>query len=113
MQKEKVFKFLGYCGKMISSSKSMYKQNFPKNIVVFNSNICTKEDGKIWYGDIDVTLSKQTLIDLSKELNKTIYVLSEMDARFENENSPQFERFIAKFNRGESYSISKDYAKYC
>ena len=47
---------LGMRGKMISFSKSGYAQKNPDNLVVFNSNVCTDE-GKIWYGDLDVTLS--------------------------------------------------------
>ena len=89
-------KHLGYRGKMISSSKSGYMKRFPENLVIFNSNVCT-EEGKIWYGDMDITLSYKDLTNLSKELGKIVYVLRELDGRFENEETPRNERAIVKF----------------
>ena len=89
-------KHLGACGRMISFSKSGYMKRFPENLVVFNSNVCTK-GGKIWYGDMDITLSCNDLSDLSKDLKETIYVLREMDGRFENEETPRTERAIVSF----------------
>lgn len=87
---------LGMRGKMISFSKSGYAQKNPDNLVVFNSNICTDE-GKIWYGDLDVTLSYDALSDLARETGKTVYVLTEMDGRFENEEKPLLEWAVVKF----------------
>ena len=89
-------KHLGHRGKMISFSKSGYAKKFPDNLVIFNSNVCTKE-GKIWYGDIDVTLSYDSLSDLARETGKTVYVLTEMDGRFENEESPLLKEAIIQF----------------
>lgn len=73
-------------GRMISGSKSSYRRMYPDNLVVFNANILTEEDGKIWYGDLDLTLDSDKLNKIATELNKKIYVLYEMDARFENED---------------------------
>lgn len=87
---------LGMGGKMISFSKSGYVQKNPDNLVVFNSNVCTDE-GKIWFGDLDVTISYNTLSGLSKELGKTVYVLTEMDGRFENEENPRLGGAVIKF----------------
>ena len=86
-------KHLGACGRMISSSKSGYMKRFPENLVIFNSNVCTK-GGKIWYGDLDITLGYSSLSELAKELGETIYVLREMDGRFSNEEIPRTERAI-------------------
>lgn len=88
---------LGYCGRLLGS-KSRYSQAHPDNLVLFNSNVCTKEDGKIWFGDLDVTLEKSKLKELSKRLEKKIYVLYEMDGRFENEIAPKLERALAIIN---------------
>lgn len=91
-EKTKVLeKSLGYSGRLISMSKGRYNYNNPDNITVFNSNICTKEDGKIWYGDLDITLEKKILDTLAKKLNTTLYVLTESDGRFENEKKPLLE----------------------
>lgn len=88
---------IGLSGHMISASKSSYRNRFPDHLVVFNSNICTKEDGKVWYGDIDVSLSRDLLGEISISTGKVIYVLYEMDARFENEGSPLFNEAPVKF----------------
>lgn len=87
---------LGYRGKMISFSKSGYMKRFPENLVLFNSNVCV-ESGKIWYGDLDVTLSFDSLSDLAKELDETVYVLTEKDGRFEYEENPQLDNSVVKF----------------
>nr|HPI82220.1 hypothetical protein [Candidatus Paceibacterota bacterium] len=42
-------------GRMISGSKSGYRDRYPENLVVFNANIVTKKRGKVWHGDLDVT----------------------------------------------------------
>lgn len=88
--------YLGISGALISWSKSRYKEEHPGNLVVFNSNVCTK-DGKIWHGDLDVTRSKENLSMLSNALDEDIYVLREMDGRFENEDNPKIDEFAAKF----------------
>lgn len=95
-QRELVKKHLGWGGAMISASKGDYLNRYPKHIVVFNSNIVTEDGEKIWFGDIDITLDEQKLVDLSNELNKSIYVLKEMDGRFENEKTPKLDRFVFK-----------------
>jgi hypothetical protein len=75
-------------GRMISGSKSGYKEKYPNNKVVFNANIVTKSRGKIWYGDLDLTLDTAQLMNVARELKEPLYVLYEMDARFENEDQP-------------------------
>ena len=84
---------LGVCGRMIDASKSDYSRAHPTHVVVFNSNVCTK-NGKIWYGDIDVTLDEDKLKLLADELDEKIYVLYEMDARFDNEDSPKLDNAV-------------------
>lgn len=88
--------FLGAIGKLISGSKSRYRENHPDNIAIFNANVCTKDE-KVWWGDLDVTLSKDNLSSLAIALNTDIYVLLEMDGRFENEESPLIENHQFKF----------------
>ena len=75
---EKIFKHLGGEGAMISASKSGYRKKHPKNLVVFNSNVCIGLK-KVWWGDLDITLSKNKLISLSKELNDVISKYPEYD----------------------------------
>jgi hypothetical protein len=84
---------LGHTGRLVGASKSRYRENKPDNLVVFNANLCTDE-GKIWYGDLDVTEDQDKLVFLSKELDKDLYVLFEMHGRFENEKNPLLERAV-------------------
>ena len=72
-------------GRMISHSKSSYRDKFPDNEVYFNANIFVLGEGKIWYGDIDVTNDREKLENIARELGKDLYILREMDGRFENE----------------------------
>lgn len=99
-------KILGPCGAIISGSKSGYVERNPDNLAVFNSNICT-EEGKIWWGDLDVTLSQSKLSDLAFEIEEDIYVLYEMDGRFENESSPKIGNFVAKFFYDGGFELSE------
>lgn len=92
---------LGYLGRMVSASKSSYSDRHPDHVVVFNCNVVSKNNGKIWYGDLDLTLDERKLTDLSKMINDKVYVLREMDARFEYEDKPRFERAVVIFDRGE------------
>jgi hypothetical protein len=98
-KKEIANKHLGWFGRMISGSKSGYMRRYAMRMPVFNANIiCVDGDGveKIWHGDIDLTEDEQKILDLQKELHSTIYVLREMDARFENEDNPRLERCVYK-----------------
>jgi len=75
-------------GRMMSWSKSDYRHSYPKNLVVFNGNIVTEKTGKVWFGDLDITRSMEDLQKVADELQENLYVLKEMDCRFENENKP-------------------------
>jgi hypothetical protein len=73
-------------GRMISGSKSGYREQHPDNVVVFNANIITELRNKIFYGDLDLTVDIDNLTTIAKALGEPLYVLREMDARFENED---------------------------
>lgn len=78
-------------GRMISASKGAYIEKNPTHVSVFNANIVTITNGKIWYGDLDITKSADTLKEIAKEIGEPLFVLREMDARFENEDKPASE----------------------
>lgn len=84
-----------YLERLISRSKSFYRELHPKHIVFFNANIIDKKLGKIWHGDLDLTMDGNKLKSVASELNTTFYILSEMDGRFDNEND-SIDNFIAK-----------------
>jgi len=102
---------LGYPGRMISGSKSGYRDRHPDNFAIFNSNICT-ESGKVWFGDIDLTLQKEALCELAKAHNETIYVLYEMDARFENEETPLLGKAPIKFLPDGTFKVADRLVQY-
>ena len=85
---------IGFSGRMISGSKTLYNNQHPDNIVVFNANIFI--DGlnppKIWYGDIDITKENTKLYLIAKEIGANIYILREHDGRFDKENNPDFKK---------------------
>lgn len=86
---------LGSPGKIIAASKRLYKEKNPGNIVVFNGNIFIGTS-KIWYGDLDITLSIESLKELALSLGDTIYILYEMDGRYGNETTPLIKNALAE-----------------
>jgi hypothetical protein len=73
-------------GRMISMSKSAYSEKYPDHCVLYNANIITAEDKKIWFGDLDLNVDSDKLKRIAYTMNKDLYILSERDCRFENEN---------------------------
>lgn len=100
---------LGVEGRMISGSKSWYHSYYPKNLVLFNSNIFVEGKGKVWYGDIDLTLDRDKLIEIANELGYTLYVLRELDGRFENDNRKDFKQ-VAIWNT--KLGLSEEYSRF-
>ena len=78
-------------GRMISGSKSGYRRANPNSVCHFNANIVTINDGKVWYGDLDLTKDAEALKLVAKETNTIIYVLREADGRFGEEGKPSVE----------------------
>jgi hypothetical protein len=76
-----------HIGRMISGSKSSYRNRHPDNLVVFNANIVTKSRGKIWHGDLDITIDYEKLKEVAEKIKEDMYILYETDARFEKENA--------------------------
>lgn len=70
-------------GRLLGSSKSGYCRTHPNHQVYFNANIFTK-NGKIWYGDLDLNIDGDKLDEIARLIGP-LYVLREMDGRFENE----------------------------
>jgi hypothetical protein len=89
--------------RLISGSKSGYRERFPDHEVYFNANIFT-ENGKIWHGDLDLNLDSEKLQNLANELKTDLYILSEMDGRFENEQR-KFSEVKSVARRVYSHSI--------
>lgn len=91
----------------ILGSKSRYRDAHPNNFTIFNANICIKQ-GKVWFGDVDLTLEKDILLKISKEVGQTLYVLYEMDARFNHEEEPLLSKSACIFRPDGTFEIRED-----
>ena len=69
-------------GYMLDGQKWKYSQSFPNHLVIFNSNVLTKSHGKVWYGDLDVSISHARLKKIAEQVGEPLYVLHESAARF-------------------------------
>lgn len=84
-------------GRMIGPSKSQYRSLYPDNKVYFNANLCTREQGKLWHGDLDLTRDCNDIQQFADELGQEVFVLREMDGRFGNERTPLLDRAVVSF----------------
>ena len=55
---------------------------------VWNANLVSPTQGKVWYGDLNLTKDGDKLKEVAKAAGETLYVLREMDCRFGTENDP-------------------------
>ena len=78
-------------GRMISASKTGPKGH----VCVFNANLCIKSQGKVWFGDVDLTADADKLKAMATGAGEALYVLREMDARFLNEEKPLYQNAVA------------------
>jgi hypothetical protein len=96
---------LGHAGRLIAGSKSGYYSAYPENVPIFNSNVVVKTGAfggtveKIWHGDLDLTKDCQKLRKLSDAIEKPVFVITEMDGRFENEENPLINQYIAEITK--------------
>tara|TARA_R110000824_G_scaffold169965_7_gene347166 strand:+ start:4135 stop:4539 length:405 start_codon:yes stop_codon:yes gene_type:complete len=75
-------------GYMLDGQKWKYSESFPNHLVIFNANVLTKSHGKVWYGDLDVSISHARLKKIAEQVGEPLYVLHESAARFGEENKP-------------------------
>lgn len=82
---DELFKAKGlYCGRMISGNKTS-----PKGCkCVWNANVISPSRGKIWYGDLNITKEGKHLKSIAEKMDEILYVLRELDCRFDHENDP-------------------------
>lgn len=78
---------LGLPNRLISPSKTRYREANADHVAVFNANVCIAA-GKLWYGDFDLTLDEAQLVDLATRTGEVVYLLYETDGRFEHEAAP-------------------------
>ena len=111
MNDDLIIEFLGWKGNLLSYSKSDYRDKHPDNIIVFNSNVCVGLE-KVWYGDLDITLSKNTLIEMAIKLKDVVFVLYEMDGRGRYDDEPNIGNYVVKFNPDGTYVLNERLKQY-
>lgn len=73
-----------YCGRMVSGSKRAPEGQR----CVWNANVVTKSGGKVWFGDLNLTKEGGLLKEIAAEAGEPLYVLRELDCRFETASDP-------------------------
>jgi hypothetical protein len=81
-------------GRMVWAEKYDLPKHLKDHKIVWNANIIV-EGQKVWYGDIDLTQDTETLQTVANEIGKPLYVLREMDARFNTEEEPLIEKAVS------------------
>jgi len=69
-------------------SKSGYRLLHPKCDFIPNANIFNRRDGKVWFGDLDLSRDKPALELIAKRLRCRLHVLDEGDGRFKEASRP-------------------------
>ncbi len=88
---------LGCPASLITGSKGQYCYDNPRNLTIFNANVCIASLGPVWHGDLDLTLSYQKINELAKKLGENVYVFHESWPSISN--PLEFEKnFIYKVN---------------
>ena len=86
-----VFSDVGLSFGRCFGSKSGYRTANPKSIFIPNANVFCQRHGKVWWGDLDLQSDKPALEKAARRLRCRLYVLMEMDGRFENAEQPHSE----------------------
>lgn len=81
--KEAIEGHLGTPGRLLSASKTMYREKFPNNKVYFNACLFDKNLKQIWWGDIDLDMDKESLQMLADFLGEPIYLTMEQPFRWD------------------------------
>lgn len=92
---KKLEEHLGASGKSFRLKQRYSK--YQNHLLIHRANLCLENEGVIWSGDLDFTVEETFLKKLCKENNLSIYILKELDARF-NIKNPPLERALIKIN---------------
>ena len=76
---------LGMWGRMLSGSKVAYSEAYPNHEIYYNANLFVEGQGKVWFGDIDLTEDALSLQAIADQLGARVYILYEHDGRFDKE----------------------------
>ena len=103
---------LGPVGAMLHNSKYGYAVSHANNLFAFNANVCTREHGTIWSGDLDVTVSEEVLKTLSSRIHADLFILGEHDTEpmgcdyfLFDERAPRSQESIASFSPDKAFAV--------
>jgi hypothetical protein len=75
-------------GRMVSWSKSTYRKNHPDHLAIFNGTIADDTGAGLWWGDLDLTVDEERLVELAAVLETDLHLFYEGDwPRFGHEDS--------------------------
>lgn len=79
---------------IFENKKESYKKLYPDHVVLLNSCVFGEKSGKLWCGDVDLTVDYDSLVSISEKLNESLYVLHNSDTQAEGDEIAN--RAIAK-----------------
>ena len=75
-------------GRMISESKSAYRERHPHHVTVFNATIADSQGRGAWWGDLDLTLDEPKLEALARLVRRGLNVFYEGDTAWFRRTDP-------------------------
>ena len=79
---EVIIHFLGNTARLLSSSKSRYREKYPGHKIFFNACIFDKNFKQIWFGDIDFFNDEETLQEFADFVGEELYITTEQPYRW-------------------------------
>ena len=104
-------KRLGDVGNVLSSNRTRYRKTHPNNLIIFNSNIII-DNQKLWTGDIDITISNDDLIDISRIMNKDVYILFGADKRLKNDDTDTDKYCVVMYSPDGTHRLNNRLTKF-
>ncbi|HWH24329.1 MAG TPA: hypothetical protein VNW68_05480 [Candidatus Limnocylindria bacterium] len=68
-------------GRLISWSKSWYRELFPDHLVLSNASITDASGRRLWWGDLDASVDEEKLVALARALERRLFVFYEAHFR--------------------------------
>jgi hypothetical protein len=81
MDKEQVIEAAGAVGlrygRHVAFRKATYLQAFPRRVVIFGAHLTDEAGNDLWYGDLDLTVDEQKLLDLADALGEELFLMDD------------------------------------
>lgn len=67
--------------RLIAASKIGYMRRHPQHAVIFNATIADSTGRRLWWGDVDLTIDEDILVQLAERVGLDLHVYYEGDSR--------------------------------